>query len=199
VPVAISKILALLTVLLLGGNIAHASDCKYATNKVDSFTKKLVMQTKWKSFQRFGNQSKGAAWMAAERNGDDYYLNLKLEFTNRASSSSSSLQAGKPPVVSEGALLRITMADGSVVEVTAIRDVEGHSNYLEPGASGNSSNDYVSKMSLVVSYELDLDASAALSAQGVTGITVATDRRHYEYDFGGEPTDRFQFVVGCIQ
>ena len=73
--ITLENIMRKLTTLVFGialvfGSAAEAADkCKYERHGVDSFTKQMVAETKWKSFRAFGNQTGNHGWMAARSEG----------------------------------------------------------------------------------------------------------------------------------
>lgn len=158
--------------LILLASAVSAADCKYKENKLDSFTKQKVVLTKWKAFRPTGNQAVNHGWMAGAVKGDKTFLALRIGVVG---------YGGPPMSVLEGASLLVLMADDSVVELAAYEEV------------------WIENSSVVIHYELNAETMAALTAQGTSDIRVTTNHGDHDFNFGNKPTDRMQFVLGCVQ
>jgi len=165
---AIATILA--TSLLLGSGATLADECKYVKDGLDPFTSEREVLTKWKTFTKWGNQAYSHGWMAGLYEGGKTFLALRIGLVG---------YRGQPTIL-EGGKLLISMADDTTVELAAFEDVKLDSWYA------------------VVKYELTAETIESLTAQGATGIRVSSAKDKHDFSFGRKPTDRMQYVVGCI-
>lgn len=161
---------ALFLASVLGSN-AYADECKYKENETDPFTKQRVALTKWKAFRPTGNQAVNHGWMAGRIKDGKTFLALRLGIVG---------YKGSPVIIPKGARLLVLMADESIVELAAYEEI------------------WVKDSSEVILYELADETLQALTTQGTTDIRVSTSDRDHDFNFGKKPTDRMQYVLGCV-
>ena len=159
-------------VTFLGSASANAAECKYKENERDPFTDVRIVETKWKTFRPTGNQAVSHGWMGGWIKDGKTFLALRYGIVG--------IYVRSPLIIPKGAKLLLLMADDSVFELAA---------YQETWVQGR--ND-------VVLYELNDDSLAALTAQGTSDIRVSTNQADYDFNFGNKPTNRIQFVLGCL-
>ena len=153
------------------GSAAYADECKYKENEADPFTKERVALTKWKAFRPTGNQAVNHGWMAGRILDGKTFLALRIGIVG---------YDGPPVIIPEGAKLLILMADESIVELAAYEET------------------WVEDSSAVVLYELNDETLQSLTTQGTTDIRVSTSAGDHDFNFGKKPTDRMQYVLGCV-
>jgi hypothetical protein len=164
-------ILLATTGLLLFASASDAADCKYVENERDPFTDQRIVETKWKTFRPTGNQAVNHGWMAGWIKDDKTFLALRIGIP---------AYSGGPLVIAKSAPLLLLMADDTVMELTAYQET------------------WVKSRNVVILYELDADALAALTAQGTSDIRVTTNDGDHDFNFGSKPTDKIQFVLSCL-
>lgn len=195
-----------LTLLILGitfalGSPAMADDkCKYEKHGVDSFTKQMVAETKWKSLQKFFDNQDNRGWTAARSEGGKQYLGLKIVVVDRDSTMPERANLHENRVlIPQGAKLLILMADDTILELAASAKARGKSDFRVPDSRTGHPETYVVETTTVVWYELTADTRDTLLAQGVTDIRLSASDRDHDFAFGKNQTDRIQYVLGCIQ
>jgi hypothetical protein len=177
-----------------------ADKCKYEKHGVDSFTKQMVAETKWKSFRTFGDQSENHGWTAAKAEGGKQYLGLKIVVVDRDSTMPERANLHENRVlIPQGAKLLILMADDTILELAASAKARGKCDFRVPDIRTGHPETYVVDTTTVVWYELTADTRDALLAQGATDIRLSASDRDHDFTFGKKPTDRIQYVLGCIQ
>lgn len=196
----------ILTLLILGmtfasGGPAEAADkCKYEKHGVDSFTKQMVAETKWKSFRTFGDHAENYGWMAAKAEGGKQFLGFKIVVVDFDSAMPERANLHENRVlIPQGAKLLMLLADDTILELTASAKARGRSDFTVPNNPTGNSGRYVVKTTAIAWYELTADTRDALLAQGATDIRLSASDRDHDFTFGKKPTDRIQYVLGCIQ
>jgi len=195
-----------LTLLILGitfalGSPAFAADkCKFESHGVDSFTKQVVAETKWKSFRSFGNQVGNHGWMAARSEGKKQFLGLKVVVVDHDATRPERPNLHENRVlIPMGAKLLILLADDTILELAASTEARGKSSFKAPGDRMGDPGSYIVSTEAIAWYELTADTRDALLAQGATDIRLSASDRDHDITFGKKPTDRLQYVLGCIQ
>jgi hypothetical protein len=168
-----TKCMALLiaTGILGLSSIANAADCKYAENERDPFTDQRIVETKWKTFRPTGNEAVNHGWIAGWMKDGKNFLALRIGIP---------AYSGGPLIIAKGAPLLLLMADDTVMELTAYQET------------------WIKNRNVVILYELNADTLAALTAQGTSDIRVTTNNGDHDFNFGSKPTDKIQFVLGCL-
>jgi hypothetical protein len=164
------SVAAILATLVLGNAAFAADECEYVKDGLDPFTSEREVLTKWKTFTKWGNQAYSHGWMAGLQEHDKTFLALRIGLVG---------YRGQPTIL-EGGRLQILMADDSTVDLAAYQEVKLESWYV------------------VVRYELTAETIEALKAQGTTGIRVSSANDEHHFKFGRKPTDRMQYVIGCL-
>lgn len=167
------KILMAAAGLILFATVSNAAECKFKTDETDPFTSQRDILTKWKAFRPTGNQAVSYGWMAGRVTDGKTFLALRIGIVGQYVKS--------PLIVPEGATLLILMADDSILELSAYQET------------------WVKDRNVVILYELNDEMLGALTAQGTTDIRLSTNQSDYDFNFGNKPTDRMQFVLGCVQ
>jgi hypothetical protein len=196
----------ILTLLVLGMTCAlstpagAADKCKYERHGVDSFTKQMVAETKWKSFRTFGNQVENHGWMAARSEGGKQFLGLKIVVVDHDSAMPERENLHENRVlIPKDAKLLILLADDTILELAASAEARGKSDFRVPDSRKSNPDTYVVRTTAIAWYELTADTRDALLAHGATDIRLSASDRDHDFTFGDKPTDRIQFVLGCIQ
>jgi len=193
-------ILTHVIVLVLSSPAVAANKCKFEKNGVDSFTRQMVVETKWKSFRSFGNQAANHGWMAARSENDTQFLGLKVVVVDYDSARPEGPNLHENRVlIPQSAKLLVLLADDTILELVASAKARGKSSYTVPGEQMGHPDFYVVKTTAVVWYELTADMRGELIAQGATDIRLSASNKDHDFTFGKKPTDRIQYVVGCIQ
>lgn len=195
-----------LTLLVLGMTcvlsrpVGAVDNCKYERHGVDSFTKQMVAETKWKSFRTFGNQVENHGWMAARSEDGKQYLGLKIVVVDHDSAmpERTNLHENRLLIPRDAKLL-ILLADDTILELAASAEARGKSDFRVPDSRKSNPDTHVVRTTAIAWYELTADARDALLAQGATDIRLSASDRDHDFTFGKKPTDRIQFVLGCIQ
>jgi hypothetical protein len=156
--------------LLFGTGATLADECKYQEDGLDPFSSDRVVLTKWKSFQRMGNQAVPYGWMAGLLENGRPFLALRLGLVGYRGI----------PTIAAGGKLQIHMADDTIVELAAHEEIK------------------IEHRNVVVKYGLTAETIAALAAQGMTDIRVSSANDDHDFLFSRKPNDRMQYVVGCI-
>ena len=192
--------ISLALTMLLGSTMVNAADCKYEKNGVDSFTKQEVILTKWKSFRSFGNQAGHHGWMAGRFENDTHFLGLKLVVRHHSANrlNRNDLHENRLLIPKDAQLL-ILMADDTIMTLTSSAESAGKSDVYVPGQNGGDANNYLAKTTAIVWYELTPELMTGLRAQGATDIRVSASIGDHDWTFGKKPTDRIQYVLGCVQ
>ena len=184
----------------LGGPAMAADKCKYEKHGVDSFTKQMVAETKWKSFQNFFDNQDNRGWTAARSEGGKQFLGFKIVVVDYDSTMPERANLHENRVlIPQGAKLLILMADDTILELAASAKARGKSDFRVPDSRTGHPETYVVETTTVVWYELTADTRDALLAQGVSDIRLSASNRDHDFVFGENQTDRIQYVLGCIQ
>ena len=179
---------------------AQSAECKFEKHGVDSFTKQMVAETKWKSLQSLFDNQNNYGWTAARSEGDKQFLGLKIVVVDRDSTMPERANLHENRVlIPQGAKLLILMADDTILELAASAKARGKSDFRVPDIRTGHPETYVVDTTTVVWYELTADTRDALLAQGATDIRLSASDRDHDFTFGKKPTDRIQYVLGCIQ
>lgn len=193
-------ILTLVIALALGSPALAADKCKFEKHGVDSFTKQMVAETKWKSFRTFGNGYENHGWMAARAKGGKQFLGLKIIVVDNDSARPERPNLHENRVlIPQGAKLLVLLADDTILELAASAEARGKSSYTVPGDQLGRADSYIVSTTAIAWYELTAELRDALLMQGATDIRLSASNKDHDFTFGKKPTDRIQYVLGCIQ
>ncbi len=184
---------------------ANASECRYAKNELDLFTKQRLVTTKWDELTEWmsDDDQEPRAFVAAVTQGDQHYLAIDVRLTKTIGYEPSDAELREFMVIAGGAKLLILMMDGSIVELLAHEDVRATSR-----SAGMNSRSYdgaplkirfVIHSSAVIHYALDATASAALASQGATHVRLTTNGGDIDLKPHKRPFGDISRAVACLQ
>ena len=215
--------------MLLGTNVADAAKCKYEKTKRDPVTNEKIIQSKWERVTNVMMDEHAQGFVSGVSILDQKFLAIKLNTTdyfevpgwyNNRYKTKADKKAHKDRqnqwrshlkkemvVFPEGSVLRITMEDRSVVEVTSDGEVrsnggltmpnkefkrKGIGGFLKMAAVGAAGADKVVSPhfridgEFVIRYELDEEIMALLSNK--PSINMRVEARDDYYYLGARDT-----------
>lgn len=193
--------LILIAIMLLAVlSPAQAAKCKYEINSVDKFTKVKTLKTKWASLDPWsiiiGSDSYLVAAISADLNAESRTLGLQLIRQKSSSYRPRDYELRDVIVVPEGARLLVLMADDTIVELPALREVRANAGYA---ASNGQETEFEIKTIAEINFALDASDAEALMKQEAKRIRVEAEDRNYDVIIDGTLRDNFQWALGCVQ
>lgn len=195
--------------MLAAGSMANAADCKYKQNETDLFTKQKMVRTDWVDMtswisgtfnKTIGNRHEISIAASSEGVQDFVAINIKLSDTTQYAPDEEDIYHAL--LVPKGALLFITLADESEIELYALKEVRGTTRVKYDQGT------FVVSTKFTNHYRLSAEAAAALTSQDVIYIRVAANSRRYEFVSGRgtidfkvnkKGTGAFRTAVSCLQ
>jgi len=195
--------------MFMAGSTANAAGCKYKQNEIDLFTKQKMVRTDWFEMTSWISGSFNAAIgnrheisIAASGEGAQNFVlvNIKLSDTTRYAPDEEDMYHAL--LIPKGAALSITLADESVIELHAIKEVRGTTRAKYDQGT------YVISTKFTNQYRLGTDAADALTSQDVIYIRLAASSQRYEFvstagtiDFkvNKKGNGAFKQTISCLQ
>jgi hypothetical protein len=203
------NILILTTTMLLANGTVIAAKCKYEDDSVDKFTQVRTVSTRMKlltsGMAAFGKAPKGphavyAGNVYASVEGDDFYLTLRILLENYLDFEPPPYELEHAILVPEDSHLLVLMSDGEILRLPVRKPYSFDATFLRPNAGGNSSkNDFLKTAEAYISYVLDEETAAALTAQDVTNIRIEAGETYYDIELTKKSRGDIREVIDCIQ
>jgi hypothetical protein len=188
--------------VIVAAPLAHAEECRYEDNRTDDFTGEKILTTKWKLFHSATNVSRFAA-AAGVTEGDSDFLAIKRVRKEILAYDLYGDELRNRFVVPKDARLLILLADDTVVELAAHKEVTGVSR----SSSANSQLTEDSELKIryrietiaVVRYPLDDDSYAALTSQPATHVRLSAIDGDHDFKVDKKLTDEIQKALLCLK
>jgi hypothetical protein len=195
--------------LLTIASVADAAGCKYKQNEIDLFTKEKLVRTDWFDMtswisgafnKTIGNRHELSVAAAGEGPQNFVLVNIKLSDTTRYAPDEEDMYHAL--LIPKGATLSITLADESVIELHAIKEVRGATRAKYDQGT------FVISTKFTNQYRLGADAADALTSQDAIYIRLAASSRRYEFvsdagtiDFkvNKKGNGAFKQTISCLQ
>lgn len=179
---------------------ARAAKCKYEVNSVDKFTKVKTLQTKWASLDPLaviiGTDTYIVAAISAHLQAESRFLGLQLTRHETSSYRPRNYELQDVIVVVKGARLLVLLADDTIVELPALREVRANASYA---AADSSATEFAIKTVAEINFALDEATTEALLKREAKRIRVEAEDRNYDVIIDDGLRDNFQWALGCIQ
>lgn len=137
--------------------------------------------------------------------GDERYLALQIvAFDGFSEARPSKEDIDSAMVIPDNAKLSILLADGSIFDLFADREVVGDTSIVVNGSELDGDfqigreDGYSFKSHSIVKFPLDDAAIAALKAQLATDMRLHATGKNYDITFGSKPSDKIQEAIACI-
>ncbi len=183
--------LALAVSMFFSVATANAAKCKYNVDTVNHRTGEKVRWTKWNTFRL----RQDPVMLAVVAEGDRKYLALRMNGprgTRTDRPTKAVLDSGL--IVQEGANLLVLMADESVLELHAEKEVVADSYYY---VMGNGTFDL--NFTVIIKYELDDGALTELTSKRLKVLRLSAGDEDFDFEFGDKGSDRVSKALVCIQ
>lgn len=196
-PMKNFALLSVVTVSLLGTASAEAAKCKYSQDAVDKITGETVRSTRWKAFRFWANDLGATAAISVTARGDKRTLALIIKAAPVITTKRPTKQdLDNFLVVEEGANLLLLLPDDSILELHATTAIRGDADFT---LSEDTVHYSITSTEIVIQYELDAAAVAALTAQGVNDMRATTTSGEIDFTSGRKPAKAIQEALGCLQ
>ena len=170
---------------LLGAEGAFAAKCKFRQDTNDFFSGALTLRTAW-----------DRSVSAVEESGSQW-LEVKVSFSTSSVFVPDQDTRDKAFAVPQGAMLEITLADGTLVELPAIEGVSGTTNLVYPYERDNV--DYQTFVSAKVRYALSDSAIDALGGQNASQVRVHGESQYRDIAVPKKGLVQIKDAVRCLR
>lgn len=191
---------AAVSILLFTVTVANASDCAYARNDTDLFTKEVLRTTQWERMTTETNkkQEHPDGFVSAIIVGGQQFLAIKIliyEDPQRLPPKLSDEFLYNIFVAESGSKLLLRLADASILELNTARLVRGTSTLTDIGKRPNRHDN---QTTAVLRFPLGADDIMTLSNHSATNIRLTVAGRHYDFNLRHEVYDGIKRAVGCL-
>lgn len=180
------------------------ADCKYQWDTHNYRTGEKVLWSRWVMNKRI-NTSGVYGLLSGVLEGDERYLALQIvAFDGFSEARPSKEDIDSAMVIPDNAKLSILLADGSIFDLFADREVVGDTSIVVNGSELDGDfqigreDGYSFKSHSIVKFPLDDAAIAALKAQLATDMRLHATGKNYDITFGSKPSDKIQEAIACI-
>lgn len=189
----------LLVLVLFASQSTDAAGCKYQHNETDKFTKVVTRWTEWNPIAPTWGFSRvrHTPYISIHSVDDEVVLLLKIDLLRQEKQAPDMDELENFLVVSEGAPLFITLADGTLLELPALEDVRAWTNTTWPGENDPESNLYVTTGSGTLKYPLDAADLEALAGQPASKVSVTTDNGSFDIEVHKKSVNDFMTATNC--
>jgi len=169
---------------------ANAAKCKYNVDTVNHRTGEKVRWTKWNTFRL----RQDPVMLAVVAEGDRKYLALRMNGSRGTRTERPTVEVlDSELIVQEGANLLVLMADESVLELHAEKEVIADSYYyvMKNGT-------YDMHFNVIIKYELDAGALIELTSKRLKVLRLSAGDEDFDFEFGDKGSDRVSKALVCI-
>jgi hypothetical protein len=190
--------------LLLGGGLVSAAECKFSTTSPDPATGEPRIATKFVGVATMMADNFGAVQGVSI--GGNKFLAMRLRAKNvfpippelniDLEKSSRTYKTGRydprlnqvlnrlkqdAAFAAKGSSLRLTLEDRSVIVLRSDADSRARSKGWKPQSDGNDGENFLLLSEVIAQYSLDETTIEALTSRLVTSIRMETADRYYEF------------------
>ncbi len=188
--------------IMVAAPVAHAEKCKYNENRIDDFTGEKILSTKWKLFHS-AIRVNGFAEAAGITEGPSNFLAIRTINEELLGYDLYGDELRNRFVVAEGATLLILLADDTVVELAADKEVTGVSRSSSANSQLTETSEleirYKIKTTAVIKYRLDASSYAALTGQAATHLRLSSNSGDHDFKVHKKLTDEIQNALLCLK
>ena len=182
--------------------VAHAEKCRYEDNRTDDFTGEKILATKWKLFHSAISVNSFAE-AAGITEGDSNFLAIRTEKEEILAYDLYGDELRNRFVVPADARLLILLADDTVVELAAHKEVTGVSRSSSANSQLTETSEleirYKIRTTAVIRYPLDADSYAALTSQPATHVRMSANDGDHDFKVHKKLTDEIQKALLCLK
>ena len=179
------------SLLILQAPAVHAK-CKFQTDGINQFTNESVRWTNWTMLKMILTDP--YLMVTAITENERKYLGLRLHVNSSQSTRPTKADINNAVVVSESATVMLLMADESVVTLQSEERFAGDTDF----AVRNVRN-YALTTDIFAKYPVSSENIAALMAQRVKIIRVATENGDLDFEYGKKGSKKLQQALECIE
>ena len=195
-------LVAAMVLIIIAVPVAHAEKCKYEENGIDDFTGEKILSTKWKLFHTAVSVTSFAE-AAGIAEGDSNFLAIRTRKDEILAYDLYDDELRNRFVVPEGARLLILLADDTVVELAADKEVTGVSRSSSANSQLTESSEleirYKIRTTAVIQYPLDASSYAALTGQAATHVRMSSNSGDHDFKVHKKLTDEIQKSLLCLR
>lgn len=188
--------------IMVAAPVAHAEKCKYNENRIDDFTGEKKLSTKWNLFHSAISVNRFAE-AAGITEGDSNYLAIRTINEELLGYDLYGDELRNRFVVPEGATLLILLADDTVVELAADKEVTAVSRSSSGNSQLTESSEleirYKIKTTAVIKYRLDASSYAALTSQAATHLRLSSNSGDHDFKVHKKLTGEIQNALLCLK
>jgi len=188
--------------IMVAAPVAHAEKCKYNENRIDDFTGEKILSTKWKLFHS-AIRVNGFAEAAGITEGPSNFLAIRTINEELLGYDLYGDELRNRFVVAEGATLLILLADDTVVELAADKEVTGVSRSSSANSQLTESSEleirYKIRTTAIIKYRLDASSYAALTGQAATHLRLSSNSGDHDFKVHKKLTDEIQNALLCLK
>lgn len=195
-------LIAAMILVIIATPVAYAEKCKYEENGMDDFTGEKILSTKWKLFHTAVSVNSFAE-AAGITEGDSNFLAIRTRIEEILAYDLYGDELRNRFVVPEGARLLILLADDTVVELAAHKEVTGVSRSSSANSQLTETSEleirYKIRTTAVIRYPLDASSYTALAGQTATHVRLSTNSGDHDFKVHKKLTDEIQKVLLCLK
>ena len=188
--------------IIVATPVAHADKCKYEKNQIDDFTGEKIIATKSELFHTAVGVT-GFAEAAGITEGDRSFLAIRTKKEEILAYDLYGDELRNWFVVPKGARLLILLADDTVIELAADKEVTGVSRSYSANSQLTESSEleirHKIKTTAVIRYPLDASSYAALTGQPAAHVRMSSNSGDHDFKIHKKLTDEIQKVLLCLK
>ena len=188
--------------IIVAAPVAQAEKCKCNENRIDDFTSEKILSTKWKLFHSAISANRFAE-AAGITEGDSNYLAIRTVSEELLGYDLYGDELRNRFVVPENATLLILLADDTVVELAADKEVTGVSRSSSANSQLTETSEleirYKIKTTAVIKYRLDASSYAALTGQAATHLRLSSNSGDHDFKVHKKLTHEIQNALLCLK
>ena len=178
---------------------AHAAKCSFNEDTNDFFSGSPTLRTKWNRniAEGSGNAPEALSLISAVEESGNRRLEIRVEQRQRFRFKPTQKELDEALHVPAGAMVEITMVDGSVVELPALTTIVGQTDIWYPYEQDNS--DYIVSIDAIIPYALDDTTMDALSSQKAMDISVHTSGESLQVSMPKRGAKEIIDAIKCLR
>jgi hypothetical protein len=185
---------------------AQNTDCKYSVNGIDKFTKKMVMQTKWKRLTAAIALDGKRLEVCGKKVDSEVVLLFDFSVTHSVTLKGGVTNddiANQKRWIPKDFELIVLLEDESTVTLKTNEDFQSRTTYSVGSKTFNNIN-YNFNNTMEIKYPLTSEQLSILSSKGATSIrlyfqTSEGKKESFDCEFGKKRLDTLKEVVDCVK